>query len=606
MYCRLILCVAALLLFGQQCQCRAQGKKYALVVGVEKYNPSQLTSLQYAEDDADALGESLQRLGFDVIVMTRQSDIPERVPAFADDILTQLKRRVRGRSTDDTVLVALSGHGVQLKGDKASKDGTKETYFCPERADLRNKSTLLAMSDVIALLKQCNAGRKLLLVDACRNEVEPKDIAGKDSSPVEIELDPAGVTRRTIPGGMVALFSCGAKERSFEVSRLNHSVFTYHVLQYLNGKAAANRYPKQQISISELAAYVSRETRDYIDNRLGKDQNPELVLPDRRLIDWSLGGIPLPDVITNSIGMKLTLIPEGEFLMGSPLGEKWRPEIGLADEELQHRVRITKPFYMGVHEVTVGQFKRFVAATNYKTEAETDGQGGWGFEKSAGVTRDVKYNWRNNGISESDVHPAVNVSWNDAVAFCAWLSRAEGIEYRLPTEAEWEYACRAGTSTMYYHGNDPEGLVAVGNVADRSLLKEEPGLWNELKKLNNDSPGIVQPPLLTDDGFARAAPVGRFHPNNFGLYDMHGNVREWCGDTFNGDYSIIAIKKPWLAAPSFIKDPFCFESDAPFRVTRGGSYYSTRGECRSASRSMGSPSDVYGEQGFRLVRISEQ
>ena len=580
MHCRLILCLAALLLFGQQC--RAQGKKYALVVGVEKYNPAQLTSLQYAEDDADALGESLQRLGFDVIVMTRQSDIPERVPAFADDILTQLKRRVRGRSTDDTVLVALSGHGVQLKGDKASPDGTKETYFCPERADLRNKSTLLAMSDVMEVLKQCNAGRKLLLVDACRNEVEPKDIAGKDFSPVEIELDPAGVTRRTIPGGMVALFSCGAKERSFEVSRLNHSVFTYHVLQYLDGKAATNRYPKQQISISELAAYVSRETRDYIDNRLGKDQNPELVLPDRRLIDWSLGGIPLAEVITNSIGMKLALIPGGDFLMGSPASE-----VGRYDGESQHRVRITKPFYMGIHEVTVGQFKRFVAATNYKTEAETDGNGGWGYEKSAGVTQDVKYNWRNHvkynwrnhGFPQVDAHPVINVSWNDSVAFCTWLSRAEGVEYRLPTEAEWEYACRAGTNTMYYHGNDAEGLAAVGNVIDRSFQKDFP---------EADA-------IAADDGFVSASPVGRFRANGFGLYDMHGNVFEWCSDWYGEDY--------YDSSPT--SDP-TGPSEGSRRVDRGGSWDAAADRCRSAFRSRVLPSYRFDDLGFRVVRSSKK
>lgn len=86
------------------------GKKYALVVGVERYNPSQLTSLQFAENDAVAMGQALQKLGFDVVVMTRQADIPERVPAFAGDILKQLKRRLRNRSPDDTVLVALSGH----------------------------------------------------------------------------------------------------------------------------------------------------------------------------------------------------------------------------------------------------------------------------------------------------------------------------------------------------------------------------------------------------------------------------------------------------------------------------------------------------------------
>lgn len=125
------LCTLLLISLGSS-SLAADGKKYALVVGVEKYDPSQLTSLQYAEEDAIAMGQALQKLGFDVIVMTRQSDVPDRVPSFANDILTQLKRRIRDRSPDDTVIVALSGHGVQLKGDKAGSDGTKETYLCLE------------------------------------------------------------------------------------------------------------------------------------------------------------------------------------------------------------------------------------------------------------------------------------------------------------------------------------------------------------------------------------------------------------------------------------------------------------------------------------------
>ena len=547
----------------------AAGKKYALVVGVEKYNPSQLTSLQYAEDDAVALGQALQKLGFDVVVMTRQADVPERVPAFADDILTQLKRRLRDRSPDDTIIVALSGHGVQLKGDKSRADGTKETYFCPERADLRQKSTLLAMTSVVDEMKACAAGRKLLLVDACRNEVEPQDIAGKDFSPVEIELDPAGVTRRTIPKGMVALFSCSSKERSFEISQLNHSVFTYHVLQYLNGKAASNPYPKQQISISELAAYVSRETRDYIDGRLSKDQNPELLLPGERLIDWSLGGIPL---ITNSIGMTLSLLPPGEFLMGSPNGET-----GRYDDELQHTVRITNPYYVAIHEVTVGQFRQFVTATNYKTEAETDGEGGWGYEKETGFSQDVKYSWRDTGFLQGDDHPVVNVSWNDAVAFCSWMTRTEGVEYRLPTEAEWEYACRAGTTAMYQHGNNPEGLAFVGNVADGSF-SEQFGTK-------------VITPISAKDGFVFTSPVGRFRSNAFGLFNMHGNAWEWCSDWY-GNYKSSAGNDP--QGPSGGSD----------RVLRGGGWGGTAGLCRSAGRSGLSPSYRDGNLGFRVARSS--
>ena len=115
----------------------------------------------------------------------------------------------------------------------------------------------------------------------------------------------------------------------------------------------------------------------------------------------------------------------------------------------------------------------------------------------------------------------VNVSWNDAVAFCKWLSRKEGKTYRLPTEAEWEYACRAGTTTRYYSGDDPETLAKVANVADATAKAKFPD-WKWTIKAS--------------DGYVFTAPVGQFKPNAFGLYDMHGNAWQWCADWYGKDY----------------------------------------------------------------------
>ena len=162
--------------------------------------------------------------------------------------------------------------------------------------------------------------------------------------------------------------------------------------------------------------------------------------------------------ITNSIGMKLTLIPAGEFMMGSgesaeataaffnkSYGEDLLKADYFKDEHPQHRVRITKPFYLGTYHVTRGQFRQFVKDTGYKTDAEKGekpGAFGWNPDKKESDFNE-KYSWRNAGFEQTDEHPVVNVSWNDAVAFCKWLSKKEGKTYRLPTEAEWEYACRA-------------------------------------------------------------------------------------------------------------------------------------------------------------------
>ena len=171
----------------------------------------------------------------------------------------------------------------------------------------------------------------------------------------------------------------------------------------------------------------------------------------------------LPRNIINSVGMNLLLIPRGKFLMGSPKSEEHR-----LDDELQHEVEITQPFYLGQHEVTVGQFKAFVNDANYLTEAEKDGKGGRAFDGKEFVQK-PEFTWKNLHFAQSDDHPVVIVSWNDAAAFCAWLSKKEGKTYRLPTEAEWEYAARAATKTRFNIGEREGDLKAAGNIADASF-----------------------------------------------------------------------------------------------------------------------------------------
>jgi formylglycine-generating enzyme required for sulfatase activity len=294
--------------------------------------------------------------------------------------------------------------------------------------------------------------------------------------------------------------------------------------------------------------------------------------------------------ITNSPGMKMVLIPAGEFRMGSGesadataaffnkiYGKDVLKAGSLQDEHSQHRVRITKPFYLGAYHVTRGQFRQFVKDTGYKTDAEKGkkpGAVGWDVDKKE-FHFNERYSWRNTGFEQTDEHPAVNVSWNDAVAFCRWLSNKEGTTYRLPTEAEWEYACRAGTTTRYYSGDDPETLAKVGNVADATFKAKFPDKYT----------------IKGSDGYVFTAPVGSFKPNAFGLYDMHGNAWHWCVDWYSAEY--------YAASPA--DDPTGPES-GHCRVLRGGSWNDEPSDARSARRYGDAPDAWNIDAGFRVAR----
>ena len=234
--------------------------------------------------------------------------------------------------------------------------------------------------------------------------------------------------------------------------------------------------------------------------------------------------------------------------------EDGKPHVAdFSDEFPQHRVRITKPFYMGVYHVTLFQFLDFCHDAKYTCQCQRDPQGGFGYEPkrkgSEKFVRGVNYSpWSWGFKGQTLDHPAVNVSWNDAVAFCQWLAKKEGKKYRLPTEAEWEYACRAGTTTRFYNGDDPRGVVLVGNVADASAKKEFG--WKET--------------VDAFDGYAFTAPVGQFKPNAFGLFDMHGNAFQWCSDYYSETYY----------AKSPVDDPQG-PATGSARVARGGSWRNT-------------------------------
>jgi formylglycine-generating enzyme required for sulfatase activity len=353
------------------------------------------------------------------------------------------------------------------------------------------------------------------------------------------------------------------------------------VIEYLRGSAQARYYDEGKIELNGLVSYVGKNTNDYvIQKRLTSDgQFPVL---RGNTSNWTLGNPPTnPMRMTNSLQMEFALIPAGTFQMGTRLTQEQynqrypdKPDRKTAYElEVQHEVQLTKSFYLGVHEVTVGQFRKFIEAEGYKTEAERDEKGGPGFDSKTGLpTLDSKYNWRNPGFEQDDKHPVVNVSWNDAVAFCKWLRRIEGRDYRLPTEAQWEYACRAGSTQEFTFGDDAEQLVAFSNVADSSFK-------SKIK---------VLPAINGNDGSIFTSRVGSYRSNAFGLHDMHGNVVEWCSD-WVGVYPTNVVVDPVGPATGWN------------RVMRGGAWCDAAVDCRSARRNWNKPDFRGIFLGFRVA-----
>jgi formylglycine-generating enzyme required for sulfatase activity len=278
----------------------------------------------------------------------------------------------------------------------------------------------------------------------------------------------------------------------------------------------------------------------------------------------------------NSIGARLVTIPAGSFERGSRPGEDGRFD----NEGPVRKVRISRSFEIGTTEVTNGQFRAFVEATGYVTEAERDVAGGFGIDfTTARVIQESGIDWRRPGFpgfEPGDDHPVLLVSWNDAEAFCRWLSEREGRTYRLPTEAEWEYAARGGTDGPWWTGDDPGELRRAGNVADVSLSAAMPAAdWN----------------AAWDDGHPFLAPVGSFAPNPFGLYDVHGNVWEWCAD--------------WYGSDAYAHGPDVDPSGprtGSFRTIRGGGWFNPPRQQRSAQRIYFHPTFRYCLlSGFRVV-----
>ena len=235
-------------------------------------------------------------------------------------------------------------------------------------------------------------------------------------------------------------------------------------------------------------------------------------------------------------------VPAGSFIMGDQAAS------GEADERPAHNVKLNT-FLISKFEVTWQQYAFFAAATERPLPADQ----GWGRER----------------------RPAINVSWNDALAYTNWLSDKTDDVYRLPTEQEWEYAARAGAVTLYVSGNDPLSVCGFANIADQSTVAAGLG-WNVITECN--------------DGVAnQTASVGSYSPNHFGLYDVHGNVWEWVSDCYRDSYdrSVLNVLPRGSCAT---------------RVIRGGSFKQSAMSARLSNRESLAEDDANDQVGFRIVK----
>jgi formylglycine-generating enzyme required for sulfatase activity len=266
------------------------------------------------------------------------------------------------------------------------------------------------------------------------------------------------------------------------------------------------------------------------------------------------------EVVDSTSNLQLVSIPNACYTMGDP-----------SDNSLAAHEVCLGAFSISKFEITREQFQRFVESSNYVTDAEKNG-GCYTISVGKEVLNPAA-TWKNPDFYQSKKDPVVCVSWNDAQAFTAWLSRSSGKKYRLPTEAEWEFAARSGGKQEKYAGtNNDADLYRFANFCDKKCIYE----WNDPSQ---------------NDGYWSTAPVGKYLPNGFGLYDMSGNVAEWMQDYFAADYYANSPKmNP--------KGP----SAGTGHSVRGGSWRSQKNALTTTSRASAETSNSYDNIGFRVCR----
>lgn len=551
------------------------GKSYALVIGIDQYKSPNWHKLDYAVRDAEAMAEYLIRQGFQVTPLYDKAATREVILSVLDNLKYNVKR-------EDRVLVFFSGHGYN-----ETIAGRDWGYIVPH--DGKNTATYISMEDLqVVSQKMGTAKHQLFIMDCCFGGLLGTKSGGVDPNIPNYISD---ITRRKARQVLTA----GGKDQAvLDKGPDGHSYFVGCLLKALD-RGDGNLNADGFITFPELSTFVqSCSATRYSTPGIG-------ILPDHEMGEFVFAApqgtrtvIPpaaeTPADKTKGQGITAPPAPQdmvhirgGWFDMGSD---------GEDDERPVHQVYVND-FSMAKHEVTKEEFREFIGETDYSTDAERGGGSYIWDGKEWKQKNDAT--WLNPYFKQTNNHPVVCVSWNDAIAYCNWRSQKEGLTpvytiskdtvsadfkangYRLPTEAEWEYAARCGENGYKYSWGDGEPTgKRGGNIADDAAKRafSWTGTWEGY-----------------DDGYVYTAPVGSFDPNEFGLNDMTGNVWEWCWDWYGKDYYKNSPKKNPQGP-----------SSGSSRVARGGSWYSRPGSVRAARRNGAPPGYSSLSFGFRLSR----
>jgi formylglycine-generating enzyme required for sulfatase activity len=557
---RLVLLIG--LLFALSTATAQAEPRLALVIGNAKYG-AEMGKLPNPANDASLMADTLTRLGFKVtrLVDADQKQMKRAISDFGSALLAA--------GPDAAGLFFYAGHGVQIAG---------ENYLIPLGANIEKEADAeLEAVPANWILKQMEfAGNRIniIILDACRNNPMARGMRSADRGLARMDA-PKGsfIAYSTAPGETAAdgdtrnsPYTRALAKAMLEPGVAIEETFRNARIDVLN-ETGEKQVPWESSSLTG-AFYFQAGAAKAATAPAAEPAAPAAIAPETPATTAKAlpGGVKAGQAIKDCPDCPdLVAIPPGSFVMGAEKGED-----GATDAEYPQAKITVAPVAIGKFEVTRREFAAFIEATGYQSNRNC-----WG-PTTGGAFDFVKgRDWQDPGFDQSDDDPVVCISADDAEAYVKWLSKLTGKRYRLPSEAEWEYAARAAMTGPYYWGDDEDAFCAHGNIADDAAAGHFRG-WTTID---------------CDDGNVFTAPVGSYKPNAYGLFDMLGNVKEWAADCGNNDLAGIG---PTAKARR--------SGDCKLHVVRSSAWDSLPSIGRLSFREANKSSNAYCNYGFRVAR----